>query len=79
MFFRGHTPGVSSRQYRSAIFVHDETQRAIAEAMKAAMIEKGKKWCQHTAIEDASIFYRAEDYHQHYMKNLFGTLNFAST
>lgn len=71
-FFAESTPGVSSRQYRSAIFVHDREQRAVAEEMQALLINRGKRWYKHTAIEDASPFYRAEDYHQHYLRNLFG-------
>lgn len=69
-FFAEHTPGVSSRQYRSAIFVHDQHQRDIAEAMKVSLIEQGKRWCKHTAVENAGLFYKAEDYHQNYLRNL---------
>lgn len=77
-FFAEHTPGVSSRQYRSAIFVHDQHQRDIAEAMKVSLIEQGKRWCKHTAVEDAGLFYKAEDYHQNYLRNLLHMYKCAS-
>lgn len=43
-----------SRQYRSAVFYHDEAQRKAAESLN---IEQ---------LEPAGIFTRAEDYHQKY-------------
>lgn len=54
-------------QYRSAIFVHDDTQRAVAEASKKKVAErlKGKVV---TLILAASVFYPAEEYHQDYSK-----------
>ena len=53
-------------QYRSAIFYHDETQRRLAEESKAAVVKKlGRVY---TDILPASIFWRAEDYHQHFYK-----------
>jgi peptide-methionine (S)-S-oxide reductase len=55
-------------QYRSAIFYHDEEQRA-AEASKAA-VEKRFKQPVATQIVPAGPFYKAEEYHQdYYMKN----------
>ena len=51
--------------YYSAIFVLGADQREAAEAsQKAAEADLGKKTA--TTIEDASIFYPAEDYHQDY-------------
>mmetsp|Transcript_18119 Transcript_18119/g.56881 ORF Transcript_18119/g.56881 Transcript_18119/m.56881 type:complete len:95 (-) Transcript_18119:145-429(-) len=78
-FFAEHTPGVAPRQYRSAVFAHDAEQRAIAEEVKASMIAQGKRWCRHTAIEDAGPFYRAEDYHQHHLRTLFSSFSFAAS
>ncbi len=54
-------------QYRSAIFVHDETQRRLAEASKAAVQARFKQPIQ-TEIDPASTFWPAEDYHQDYYK-----------
>src|SRR5690606_1660318 len=52
---------------RTAIFVHDEEQRRLAEASKEALEESGR-FDQPivTAIEDAGPFYAAEEYHQDY-------------
>jgi peptide-methionine (S)-S-oxide reductase len=56
-------------QYRSAIFYHDEEQRALAEASKAE-VEKRFKQPVATQIVPAGPFYKAEEYHQdYYMKN----------
>ncbi|HXF67732.1 MAG TPA: peptide-methionine (S)-S-oxide reductase MsrA [Burkholderiales bacterium] len=58
-------------QYRTAIFYHDEEQRKLAEASKAALA-KNKPFAGEivTEIVKASEFYPAEDYHQDfYLKN----------
>jgi peptide-methionine (S)-S-oxide reductase len=58
-------------QYRTGIFYHDEEQKRLAEASKAA-IEKSKpfKGAIVTEITRATEFYPAEDYHQdYYLKN----------
>jgi peptide-methionine (S)-S-oxide reductase len=57
--------------YRTAIFVHDEAQRAAAEASKARLMESGRlPGPIVTPIIAASTFYPAEDYHQdYYQKN----------
>ena len=54
-----------SRQYRSAIFPHDATQRRAAEAALRAH-ESDRDARVATAIEDFSGFTLAEDYHQKY-------------
>jgi len=54
-------------QYRTAIFVHDETQKRLAEASKAAIQKRFKQPIQ-TEIVPASTFWPAEDYHQDYYK-----------
>ena len=58
-------------QYRSGIFYHDEEQRKLAEASKAALMKnKPFKGEIVTEITRASEFYAAEDYHQdYYLKN----------
>ncbi|HEY3278749.1 MAG TPA: peptide-methionine (S)-S-oxide reductase MsrA [Syntrophorhabdaceae bacterium] len=58
------------RQYRTAIFTHNEEQKKVAEESKKALEEsprlKGKTI--YTEITAASEFYPAEEYHQHYYK-----------
>jgi peptide methionine sulfoxide reductase msrA/msrB len=54
-------------QYRTAIFVHDERQRLVAEASKRFVEQSG--WFDKpiaTAILPAGPFYPAEEYHQDY-------------
>jgi len=56
-------------QYRTAIFVHDEEQRRLAEESKQA-IEAAHRFGQPivTQIVQAGPFWPAEDYHQDYAK-----------
>jgi peptide-methionine (S)-S-oxide reductase len=55
--------------YRTGIFVHDETQRRLAEESKKSVAAKLKKPIA-TEIVAAPKFYPAEDYHQdYYVKN----------
>mmetsp|Transcript_3985 Transcript_3985/g.12289 ORF Transcript_3985/g.12289 Transcript_3985/m.12289 type:complete len:88 (-) Transcript_3985:165-428(-) len=53
-----------SRQYRSAVLYHGEDQRAAVEALSLAHNAKG------LAIEPATTFYRAEEYHQKYLAKM---------
>ena len=56
-------------QYRSAIFYHDEEQKALAEKSKAAMDSSGVfKTPLVTQIIPLKQFYPAEKYHQDYYK-----------
>ncbi len=56
-------------QYRTAIFVHSEEERTLAEASKKAVEAELKKPI-FTQIVVAGAFYPAEDYHQDfYLKN----------
>lgn len=57
------------RQYRSAIFVHGDEQRRLAEASKAAL-ESSKRLPGPvvTEIVPATAFYAAEEYHQQYYR-----------
>jgi peptide-methionine (S)-S-oxide reductase len=56
-------------QYRSAIFYHNEEQKRLAEASRAA-VEKSKAFKQDiaTTIVPATQFYPAEEYHQDYYR-----------
>lgn len=57
----------SGDQYRTAIFVHDETQQHAAQASFKALDESGRlKGKIETQIVPAGPFYAAEDYHQDY-------------
>jgi methionine-S-sulfoxide reductase len=67
VFWKAHKPFSRSwsRQYRNALFYHDEGQRAAAEKSRAQIsISRGRR--VRTAIEPLGVFYRAEDYHQKY-------------
>jgi peptide-methionine (S)-S-oxide reductase len=59
----------SGHQYRSAIFYHNEEQHRLALQSKA-LLEKNKTFKEPvvTEIIQATEFYPAEDYHQHYYK-----------
>jgi peptide-methionine (S)-S-oxide reductase len=55
--------------YRSAIFVHDDAQRKLAETTRQALQASGRfKEPVVTEIAPAGPFYEAEDYHQDYYK-----------
>jgi len=56
--------------YRTAIFVHDETQERAARASRQSIIAQGLEDRPiDTRIIDFEAFYPAEDYHQDYYKN----------
>jgi peptide-methionine (S)-S-oxide reductase len=74
VFFTIHDPTTLNRQgadagtqYRSAIFTHDESQRAAAEAV-IREIGESKLWPNPIVTEVTPLdkFYVAEDYHQEY-------------
>ncbi|HVB58122.1 MAG TPA: peptide-methionine (S)-S-oxide reductase MsrA [Candidatus Acidoferrales bacterium] len=75
-FWKSHDPTTLNRQgpdvgtqYRSAIFFHDAEQEAEARDSKATLEKAGIfKRPIVTAIEPASTFYRAEEYHQQYLE-----------
>ncbi|MDO8860840.1 peptide-methionine (R)-S-oxide reductase MsrB [Haliea sp. E1-2-M8] len=57
------------RQYRPEIFYHDDEQRQLAEASKAALDASGRYDKPVViAISPLTAFYEAEDYHQDYYK-----------
>jgi len=61
----------SGDQYRSAIFIHGEEQKRLAQASKKEIETSGRfKQPIQTQIVAAGTFYKAEDYHQdYYLKN----------
>jgi peptide-methionine (S)-S-oxide reductase len=74
VFWRNIDPLTADRQfcdigsqYRAGIFVHDESQRRLAEESKRAVAERLKKPIV-TEIVAASRFWPAEEYHQDYYK-----------
>ncbi len=77
VFWDNHNPTTLNRQgpdvgdqYRSAIFTHDAEQLTLAQASKAAVTATGK-WAPKpivTVIEPAQTWYKAEEYHQDYLK-----------
>jgi peptide-methionine (S)-S-oxide reductase len=76
VFWRNIDPTAKNRQfcdegsqYRSAIFHHDDEQKAAAVESKERLA-KEKGWRIETEIVKASRFYPAEEYHQdYYLKN----------
>ena len=77
IFWRTHDPTTLNRQgpdsgtqYRSAIFYHDERQRAIAERSKQEA-EAARLWPHPivTEITPLQQFYEAEGYHQNYYRD----------
>ena len=77
VFFAIHDPTSRDRQgndsgpqYRSVIFYHDETQRAVAEEVIRDLNAEGI-WSRPivTEVLPAPVFYRAEDYHQNYFRD----------
>jgi len=65
LYFEMHTPyGTGSTQYRSAIFVYTPEQKLLAEAACKARGNTGS----HVTVEEASDFYRGEEYHQKYIE-----------
>lgn len=56
-------------QYRTAIYVHDDEQRKLAEQSKAELAESGRfDKPIVTKIEPARTFWKAEEYHQDFYK-----------
>jgi len=75
-FFTMHDPTQVNRQgpdygtqYRTAVFANTPEQAREAEAFKVELGASGKfKRPIATSVEPAQTFYRAEDYHQDYLK-----------
>lgn len=76
VFWTSHDPTTPNRQgpdrgtqYRSAIFYHDEDQKAAAITSKDRWSRSGRfSGPIVTEITPASAFYRAEEYHQRYLE-----------
>ena len=77
IFFALHNPTQLNRQgndvgtqYRSAVFYHDDTQKAEAEKIIAEITEE-EIWPDPVVTEIVAVnnYYDAEDYHQDYFKN----------
>ncbi len=74
-FFRMHDPTTPNRQhndigtqYRSAIFVHDDEQRRVAERVRDRWNASGQfRRPIVTEIVTATRFWPAEEYHQKYL------------
>jgi methionine-S-sulfoxide reductase len=68
IFWNSHSPTRRSwsKQYKAAVFYHDETQRQLALVSKAQQAAKYAAEIT-TEILPATNFYLAEDYHQKYM------------
>ena len=76
VFWSSHDPTTLNRQgpdrgtqYRSAIFYHNEAQKAVATASKERW-SSAKRFANPiiTEITPASAFYRGEEYHQRYLE-----------
>jgi|TARA_B100000475_G_scaffold2483_1_gene2164 peptide-methionine (S)-S-oxide reductase len=74
VFWKAHDPTTLNRQgadigtqYRSAIFYHNETDKLVADKSKKMADKTGEfKRPIVTEVTKASIFYKAEEYHQNY-------------
>jgi peptide-methionine (S)-S-oxide reductase len=77
IFFATHDPTTLNRQgndsgtqYRSVVFYHSPEQGAVAEELiRELNVEKAFPDPIVTAVEPATAFYPAEDYHQKYFEN----------
>jgi peptide-methionine (S)-S-oxide reductase len=77
VFFQTHDPTTKNRQgndvgtqYRSAIFYHSVTQKELAEeTIEKLNTQNVFEKPVVTEVAEASVFYKAEDYHQDYYNN----------
>ena len=78
IFWNNHDPTTPNRQgpdvgeqYRSAVFYHTQEQADVAKKMKEKLQEVAMKRFGAnivTEIKPASVFYKAEEYHQRYLE-----------
>jgi peptide-methionine (S)-S-oxide reductase len=76
IFWSNHDPTTRDRQgpdigsqYRSVVFYHSPEQKAAAERKKSQLDQSGRfRRPIVTQIEAAPAFYRAEEYHQQYLR-----------
>ena len=81
IFWQLHDPTTPNRQgpdvgtqYRSAVFYHDQPQRAAATAMKERLQASGRfRRPIVTEITPAATFWRTEEYHQKYIQRRGGS------
>lgn len=74
-FWQMHDPTTLNRQgpdvgsqYRSAVFFHSPQQETLAKAVKEKLEQSGRfPRPVVTEITPATTFYKAEEYHQHYL------------
>ena len=78
MFFEMHDPSQTDGigpdigpQYRSCIFYRNPMQKATAQQVISMLREKGH--VVNTQLLEATSFYVAENYHQHYYDKTGGT------
>ncbi len=76
IFWQSHKPTSRSwsRQYKNAVFYHDEQQRQAAMASRAAMEKKLGRPVK-TDVASLRTFTMAEDYHQKYLLKRSHDLN----
>ena len=69
--FEGSSWHPRSRQYQKAFYFLNEQQKQVLESHLDALCKKRKQKRSKvtTVIESATPFYKAEAYHQHYLKN----------
>lgn len=75
VFWKSHSPTHRSwsKQYRAAVFFHDEEQERLANKTRNLLAEGTERKIQ-TAVLPATPFYLAEAYHQKYRLQLEGSL-----
>ena len=73
---RQHSPFslAYSRQYRSVIFYADEQEKEIAENFLEELRGMYNNIKIYTTVEPMTAFYKAEEYHQHYLAKLTGSM-----
>ena len=74
VFWDNHNPSTLNQQgldigsqYRSVIFYHNEDQHRLAQESKRVIEASGKYSQIVTEIVPATVFYKAEEYHQKYL------------
>lgn len=75
VFWDSHEPshGSWSRQYRAAVFYHNNAQKRLAEETRDRVASRTGREVR-TAIEPYAGFYLAEDYHQKHGLRMFHQL-----
>ena len=63
-----------STQYRSVIFYSDDEEKTIAESFLKEISAMRNNVKIYTSVEPMTKFYQAEEYHQHYLAKLTGSM-----